>query len=174
MEAMMLCVNHRAPAGLLLALAMVLLAGCQPPDYSAELKPIVDVYVQAWNTGNLDGLDEIIDAQFVRHASPASPTAAVGLDSLKQAITSTRAAYPDFNVVMDEEIYSADRAVGRWTWTGTNTGTGAMPPTGRSARVSGISVLHFAEGRILAEWVSQDYLDLYQQLGFTLVPPESM
>ena len=45
-------------------LALVLIAGCQtpPPDPAAELKPIVDAYVEAWNTGNVDALDAIADA----------------------------------------------------------------------------------------------------------------
>jgi hypothetical protein len=56
---------------LALAATFFVAIGCQQPDASRELKPIGDAYVEAWNTGNLDALDAIIDPQFARHISPA-------------------------------------------------------------------------------------------------------
>ncbi len=145
--------------------------GCQPPDASIKLKPITDKYVEAWNTGNLDLLDEIIATEFVRHTSPASNTAAVGLDSLKKVMTAFRVAYPDFNVVMDEEIYLENKAVARWTYEGTNTGPGRFPPTGGHVKSTGISLIHIENGKIVEEWAETDNLSSMLQLGFTLTPP---
>jgi predicted ester cyclase len=145
--------------------------GCQQPDASRELKPIVDVYVEAWNTGDLDALDAIIDPQFVRHVSPTSPTSAAGLDSLKKVISTFRTTYPDFQVTIDEEIYAGSKSVGRWSYTATNTGPGRIPPTGKQVTATGISILHYSNGMIVEEWVETDILSTMQQLGFTLTPP---
>ena len=47
-------------------LSILFLAGCMQRDTLAECDRILDVYVEAWNTGNLELLDGIVDAQFVR------------------------------------------------------------------------------------------------------------
>ena len=148
-------------------------SGCQQPDASKELKPITDAYVEAWNTGNLDPLDAIIDSQFVRHVSSASKTGAVDLDSLKRVISNFRTTYPDFHLTLDEEIFVGDKSVGRWTYTATNTGPGGILPTGMKITTTGISILHFKNGKIIEEWAESDNLTAMLQLGFTLTPPSA-
>ncbi len=155
-------------------LALVLIAGCQtpPPDPAAELKPIVDAYVEAWNTGNVDALDAIVDVGVQRHASPTTGSGATSLDELKQVITFTRALFPDFHVSLDEEIYVAGKSAIRWTITGTHTGsTEELPATGKAVSLSGSTISHYAEGKLTEEWVYSDNQDFMQQLGFMLAPP---
>lgn len=155
-------------------LALILIVGCQtpPPDPAAELKPIVDAYVESWNTGNVDALDAIVDAGVQRHVSPTLPSAATSLDELKQVITNVRAQFPDFHVSLDEEIYIAGKSAIRWTVTATHTGsTEELPATGKAVSVSGSSIAHYAEGKLTEEWVHTDNQDFMQQLGFSLVPP---
>ncbi len=155
-------------------LALVLIAGCQtpPPDPAAELKPIMDAYVEVWNTGNVDALDAIVDAGVQRHASPTTTVRATSLDELKQAITNIRVQFPDFHVSLDEEIYVAGKSAIRWTITGTHTGsTEELPATGKAMSLSGSSVMHYAEGKLTEEWAYSDNLYFMQQLGFPLAPP---
>jgi steroid delta-isomerase-like uncharacterized protein len=150
-----------------------LLIGCQPRDQvqeaTAKLKPVVDSYVQAWNTGNLDSLDGIIDPQFARYVR--TTIVEKGLDSLKNAITVTRTEFPDFKVTVEEELYVEDHATVRWTITGTDTGPGSIPPTGKSFKVGGMSLFRFANGKIAEERTEYDNLQLLQQIGFRLMPP---
>lgn len=152
-------------------LALLFVAiGCQPQDASQELKPIGEVYAEAWNTGNLDLLDDIIDPQFVRLTG--SETSAVGLDSLKQYITAFRTTYPDFHVTIDEGIYVGDKSAARWSYTATNTGPGDFPPTGKQVTMTGISFTRYANGKMVEERVETNSLSFMQQLGFTLTPPQ--
>jgi len=81
-------------SGILLMIIMFL-AACQPTDYSASLKPILDAYIDAWNTGELDGLDQIIDADFVRSSTTTSNSNAEGLDSLKSVISLFKTGFPN-------------------------------------------------------------------------------
>ncbi len=151
-------------------LALLFVAvGCQPQDASKEWKPISDVYMEAWNTGNLDLLDDIIDPQFVRLVG--SVTTSVGLDSLKQYISAFRTTYPDVHVTHDEGIYIGDKGAVRWSVTGTNTGPGDFPPTGKQLTQSGISFTRFANGKMVEERVELNMLAWMLQLGFTLTPP---
>jgi len=155
---------------LFLMIAVVLTVGGQPqPDYSKDLKPLVDKYNGAWESGNVEGLDGIFDPKFVRHSDAA--TSAQGLDNLKKIITGFKTAYPDIKVVSNEEIYTENRFAGRWTLTGTNTGPGELPPTGKAITMWGINIIHFENGKMVEEWDSFDNVPSMQQLGFAMTPP---
>jgi predicted ester cyclase len=158
---------------LILLVGVGLLIGCQPRDpvqeATAKLKPVVDAYVHAWNTGKLDTLSAICDPQVVAYVGTTS--AYRGLDSLKRFITGTRTMYPDFKVTVEEELYVGNHAVTRWIITGTNTVPGDFPPTGKSFKVSGLSLSRFVNGKLAEECMEYDRLYLEQQLGFKLTPP---
>jgi hypothetical protein len=101
---------------------------CQKKDYSTELNPIIDKYLEAWNEGNLDILDEITPLDFELRINPDFE-AKNNRDLLKESITNTRIAYPDFLVTEEDRLFISDTAVVlRWTVTGTNTGEGSFPP----------------------------------------------
>jgi len=149
---------------------LVITAGCQQqPDYSKELKPLVDKYNAAWESGNIEGLDAIFDPKFVRHSDAA--TSAQGLENLKRVIVGFKTSYPDIKVVSNEEIYTENRFAGRWTVTGTNTGPGELPPTGKAITIWGINIIHFENGKMVEEWDSFDNLPSMEQLGYTMTPP---
>lgn len=156
---------------LFLLIALIFTAGCQQqkPDATQRLKPLTDKYVEVWNTGNLDELDAIMDSNYTYHANNLPDVH--GIDGLKKVITSFRTAYPDFKLVLEDELFSENKAAGRWHITGTNTGAGEMPPTGKSVDFWGISILHVADGKLKEEWASYDNQSLMEQLGFTMMPP---
>lgn len=146
--------------------------GCKSSEPSTELKPLVDSYINAWNTGDIDALDDVVHPEFEFRITP-SFKATVGIDSLKDIITYYRTAYPDFQLKVDDEMYSRDKAAIIWTITATNTGPGMFPTTGRKINVQGISIYHFTNGKLFDEWIAGNHLLWYQQLGFTLTPPEN-
>ena len=152
---------------------LIVMFGCEKPDPEAVLKPMIDTYINAWNTGNLDALDAIADPQFEFRMTPTFK-ATVGLDSLKQIITYYRTAYPDFHLSIDDEIYDENKAAIIWTIIATNTGSGVYPPTGKQINVQGMSIYHIVNGKIFDEWIAGNNLLWYQQLGFTLIPPGSI
>ncbi|OGU71005.1 MAG: hypothetical protein A2V93_02605 [Ignavibacteria bacterium RBG_16_34_14] len=154
----------------ILIATFVFIAGCQQqkPDPSQELKTLVDKYIEVWNNGNLSELDAIMDSNYVHHSNQ-SPD--VDIDDLKKVISGFRTAYPDVKLVWEDEIYSENKSAGRWIFTGTNTGPGEMPPTGKSVRIWGESILHYANGKITEEWTVYDNQSLMEQLGYTMMPP---
>jgi len=44
-----------------------------------------------------------------------------------------------------------------------------IPPTGKQIIVAGIEIFHFANGKVVEEWINGDDLGLLQQLG--VIPP---
>ncbi len=75
---------------------------------------------EAWHKGNLDVLDELYSADFVRHRPPNPDIE--GLEGYKEWVTDTRNVYPDLRITIDETFVEGDRAAGRWTFQGTHTG----------------------------------------------------
>ena len=158
-------------SSLFLIIALIFTIGCQQPkpDPSVELKPLTDKYVEVWNGANLDELDAIMASDYTYHSNKLP--AVNGIDGLKKVVTSFRTAYPDLKLVLEDAIYSENKAVGRWHITGTNTGAGEMPPTGKSVDFWGIAILHIVNGKLKEEWTAFDNQSLMEQLGFTLLPP---
>ena len=156
---------------IVIIVVLIVLAGCQQrKDYSKEIDPIVDKYVDVWNTGNVDELDAVIDSNFVRHAES---TSAEGLDNLKKLISGSRTAFPDLNLTLSDKIYSENRFAAHFSFTATNTGPGQIPPTGKSVKVWGVVIAHFANGKATEEWVGYDNQSFMEQLGFTMTPPSN-
>jgi predicted ester cyclase len=47
-----------------------------------------------------------------------------------------------------------------------------LPATGKKIHMSGIYIYLIANGKIAEEWTYFNLLSYYQQLGFTLTPPQ--
>lgn len=155
-------------------IAILAATDCQAQgDASKSLESTAKTYAEVWNSGNVDKLDAIVSADFVRHVSPTSNTGATDLDSLKKVITNFRKMYPDFNVTLDEGVYTTSKVALRWTFAGTH--SGAMNPAlaGKKVKLSGMSFIHIANGKMTEEWVAADNMDIMMQLRFKVVPPES-
>jgi len=155
-----------AICGSLLTVSLVA-ASCGRPDPSERLKPLVEGYVHAWNTGDFDGLAEIVSTEFELRMSPRFDPIR-GLDSLRNSITYWRTAYPDFHIDLDELIYAPNVVTARWTIRATNSGPGAHPPTGKTVVVPGVSIMHVSADKIIDEWIAGNDLYWAQQLGFTM------
>ncbi len=154
-----------------ISLITLALISCQKKDYSKEVNPLLDKYLSAWNEGNLEILDEITSLNFELRMNPDFE-AKVSRDLLKEEITNTRMAYPDFFITIDDRLFVGDTAVViLWTVKATNTGEGSHPPTGKKVNTNGFSVIFFTEGKLTGEWIAISNLSWVRQLGFTLTPP---
>ncbi len=148
----------------------ILILGCTMQNNHNAHKQLISKYVEYWNTGDFDGIEEILHPEFELISTPTYE-AEKGIEIFKENIIKWRTAYPDFHIKIDEEIYSKAKGAGRWTITATNTGEGNMPPTGKRVEVMGMSVFHFQDNKIKDEWIASNNLYWLQQLGFTLTPP---
>jgi predicted ester cyclase len=131
----------------------------------------VAALLEAWNEGNLDGLDAHLDPNTIRRGPPSASSDANNLEELKQVITDFRTTFPDAKVTIDEIHFQEGRSFARWTFTGTNTGPGDFPPTGKPVEFKGSSFGHYAGGKLVEEHVYFDGFDMMSQLG--LVPDPS-
>ena len=122
------------------------------------------VFEEVWNKGNLDALDEVYVTDVVGHNAP--PGQPPGIKGTRQFIGMYLQAFPDTRMVVEDQVAEGDKVVTRWTATGTHRGElMGMPPTGKSVRVTGITINRLEGGKIVEEWGTFDQLGMLQQLG---------
>jgi steroid delta-isomerase-like uncharacterized protein len=137
-----------------------------------EVQVWTDRVLKMWNEANLTIVDTVYAQEFVRHDCGA-PEDIVGLENVKNYLQNFFNAFPDLNVTVDKIIMEGNKLVQLWTLTGTNIGSMAeMPPTGKTVKISGVSIIDMVNGKATEIWDYYNVLDMYQQLGFTLVPPK--
>jgi steroid delta-isomerase-like uncharacterized protein len=121
-------------------------------------------YHDAWNAGDADSLDAIMEHDVVNH-SPLQGQAG-GIDGFKQAIQWLRAGIPDLTITIEAQIAEGDLVATRWTGTGTHSGVlMGVPATGRQVKVTGIDFCRIADGLIAEYWQELDTLSMLQQIG---------
>lgn len=126
------------------------------------------LYEEVFGRGHLEAADEIMTADIVSHGPGTPPS--VGTDQIKQQATRLRAAIPDLETVLCDQIAEGDRVASRWTGRGTFTGpltlpTGLVEPNGRAVSFDEIRVDRFVDGRIVESWFIPDRFTLWQQMG---------
>ena len=124
------------------------------------------VVEEAFAEGNVDVIDELVAEDFVNHDTSAPPGLPPGREGLKELVRFYQTAFPDAQVVVDDQIAEGDRVVTRYTARGTHQGDFAgLPPTGRQITSSGISIDRIEGGKIVESWNEFNQLGLLQQLG---------
>jgi len=128
---------------------------------------------EGFNKGNLAVADALIAPTFANY-DPGTPPLSAGPEGYKQLVTAYRTAYPDLHLNVDDLFTEGDKVAIRWTARGTHTGPlGDIPATGKSAMMTGISVLIIAGGKVAAQYTNWDTLGMLQQLGVIPAPGQA-
>ncbi len=129
-------------------------------------------FEEVWNKGNLAVVDELNDANVVTHNPPGPPLR--GTEAFKQFVLMYRRAFPDMQLTIEDQIAEGDKVVTRWTARGTHQGElMGIPPTGKQATVTGITVGRVVNGKFVESWSNFDALGLMQQLGVVPAPGQT-
>ena len=117
-------------------------------------------FEEVWNEQKLEVVDELFSETVLFNGQP------VPRDALKQVVTARRVAFPDIRVTVEDQVAEGDKVSTRRTWRATHQGTyQGIAATGRSVSWTQISIVRFAEGRIVEDWPVADELSILQQLG---------
>lgn len=123
---------------------------------------------EVFSQGDLAVAADLVAGDYVHHVPGEKP--APGIAGLKQWVRLMHRTFPDFHMVVEDEIAEGDRVVQRLTVRGTHRGElFGMAPTGRQVEFSAIDINRTGpDGRFVEHWSSVDLLGLLDQLG---VPP---
>lgn len=114
--------------------------------------------IEPWANGKLEVLDEV--------CSPNYTLGEQNLDFLKKAIVDFRKALPDLKVDIDEMIAEGDLVAYSWTMYGTHQDEyQGIAPTGKPVKLTGITIVRFADGKIVHDQFQSSSPDLKEQVA---------
>lgn len=136
-----------------------------------ENKALVRHFIEAFNTGNLAIVDEIVATDFVLHDT-AVPEEIRGIEGVKQWVNLQRTAFSDMRVTILDLVAEGDKVAKHWTFSGTHKGEfGGIPPTGKQVTLElALSIYRFTGGKIAEIWMGYNALLMMQQLGVIPTP----
>jgi steroid delta-isomerase-like uncharacterized protein len=135
-----------------------------PVTTEDENEALVRRYIEeAWNQGNVAVLDEV----WAENPDLEAPVTQLATrDDYKARILAFRRAFPDLRAEVLFVLTEDDAVVVGVERTGTHLGEfDGIPATGQTAAWTGIEMLRIECGRIVADWVEADALDLRRDLG---------
>ena len=127
-------------------------------------KVIVRQFVEeAQSQGNLGAIDEFMIPEFVDHS--AFPGFSPNREGVRQLFGALRAAFPDLQAIIHDQVAEGDKVVTRKTLHGTHQGEFmGIPPTGKQVAFGIIDILRLADSQLTDHWCEIDLLGLLQQL----------
>lgn len=82
-------------------LSALFLTGCTKSNPSEKLSPLLEKYVGYWNTGDFQGIQEIVHPDFEMRMTPEFVPER-GIETFKETVIKWRTAYPDFRIDVNE------------------------------------------------------------------------
>ena len=129
-----------------------------------ELKARARRVIEAINQQDLSVFDELYAPDVVAHSGLMTTQ---GREAYKQALLQSFTAFPDTQMIIEDQIAEGDRSVIRFTESGTQQGDLlGIKASGKRFQGTGIAIArHDANGKTAEVWISFDNLGMLQQLG---------
>ena len=156
-----------------LSFLLVLFASCmpamaQPAGEQEKNKEIARSFFEVLDQGLLDLYAESHSQDFVAHGGDHDATLAEDMAAAREE----RKALPDMKMKVNQILAERDLVAVHWTVTGTNTQAGmGFPATGKTVKISGMTLFRFKAGKICEEWSAWNMLSVLRQLGL-YAPPQ--
>lgn len=119
-------------------------------------------YFRACNERDFALFDRVFPEAFVSHLRLGD---VIGLTAFKNLMVQVFEAFPDVQWTMQEGIYTADRAVVRYSFSGTHRAPFlGIAPSGMTVVTEGCEVAHIRHGMIAEIWNYADIMGLAARL----------
>ena len=128
------------------------------------------LFEEVFNRRNLAVADELLTLESLNHDDPHE-VGRVGSEPLKGVVQMLTAAFPDFQMTIEDLIAEGDKVVVRITASGTHQGAFmGMAPTGKRFTEAQMHLLRVVDGKVTEHWDVRDDLSMLQQLGAIPAP----
>lgn len=162
---------------------LLLLVSCQDKEAQAELnelkalteleeqnKALVKKYIEAWNSLEIQVLEEYLDPGFKVYI-PSNSGEPMSLEQFKGWMEVIFQGFPDSHYDIQDIFCEGDLVCIRWTYTATQQGDYmGVPATGKKVVGSAIEIFRVENGKIVEERSEMDAMGMMLQLGFVLSP----
>ncbi len=109
---------------------------------------------QIWNRGETQIIDDNYQPELAHE--------------VKRFVAENRALYPDLKVTIEDHVIAGNRYVTQWAVSGTHR------DLGKPVTLRGVSMRTRTEGMFVQEEMFYDLKDVYDQLGFRVLPPDGV
>jgi predicted ester cyclase len=136
-------------------------------------KEIVRRYQEAYNTNNLDLLDELLDPEWTTNGWVEGVPQSI--ESAKEFYQAALQALPDLQFITLQLVAEGDWVVQRTLARGTFKAELAglpLPPNGQVVEAGGISMFRIVDGKIVEHWAYADDSNFWHGMGVEV--PEIM
>lgn len=121
---------------------------------------------EVWNQGKLETVQELLSPDAVAIGQAGSGVKLRGPQDFVPFVQQIRKAFPDIKVDVEDAFGADDKVVLRWSGQMTHSGDGlGIAATGKSVRVTGITIVRIVNGKIVEGWDNWDQLGMMQQIG---------
>ena len=118
--------------------------------------------VEAWNTGDVDSYMELYAENVKLHAGTYDFPDKKVVEGMYKGM---HGATSDLRLDIHETFGDGERLAARYTVTGIHTGElMGIPATGRAISITGITIMHFENGRVVERWDSDDSTEVLSKL----------
>jgi len=113
-------------------------------------------FEEVWENGNIGHIDELMLPEAKCYDFP-TPGSVIDREEFKSSVRGFRDTFSGIHVTVEDVIAEGDKVVARWSAVMTHTGDGlGFAATGQPVTLSGISLTHLRDGKILAGWNAFD------------------
>ncbi len=115
------------------------------------------LFDEVWSGGDLSVIAELIDNDFLGHATPNEMTLR-GIDQFRQRVALYRDMFPEMTFSIEDQFGSDDRVVTRWKvqLEQSDAAIERETSTGEPIAFSGMSIHRYSGGKIVEEWDTWD------------------
>ena len=135
---------------------------------SAKKKLLEDFLDQVWSNGDMSNVESFVAQEYTIRHDPGDPweKQALSIVGFKDRVEKSRAMAPDQTFHVVSMIEEEESVAVSWTWTGTHLGDiPGIGVTGRSIKMSGLTIYDFHEGKLSGHWQIADRLSVFQQIS---------
>ena len=124
-------------------------------------------FEEVWNKGRAEAIPEMFADEGIAHGlsdDPASPLR--GPAGFLPFHAQFREAFPNIEVVVEDQIAEGDRVATRCSVRGKHTGDSlGFAATQSPVEFTGITITRIKDGKIVEAWNNFDFMKMYRQLG---------
>ena len=124
-------------------------------------------FEEVWNKGRVEAIPEMFADEGIAHGlsdDPASPLR--GPAGFLPFHAQFREAFPNIEVVVEDQIAEGDRVATRCSVRGKHAGDSlGFAATGSPVEFTGITITRIKDGKIVEAWNNFDFMKMYKQLG---------
>ena len=133
---------------------------------TSDARAVITEFFDAMNDRELDRLDAIVAADFVRRCEATPDVVVQSLDDFKRFLDAYTAVFPD-NVQTPVHVAADGDLIGIFaTYEGTHLGPfGAFEPTGKRAKFDFAGMFKVADGKLSEFSLTWDNMTILAQLG---------